>query len=179
MKKVTTLIIAFVVSFSFTSCQEQTLQDYLVASQEKPGFVTFDVPGGIFQIESDELSEASRNTLKTIKKVNIAGLMTKDSDAATIASEKEQLDKIFQNSEYKRLMRFTEKNIKMNLFYTGDKAAIDEVIIYGYNAEIGVGVARVLGEDMNISDIMRAMNDVKLDPSNLKLDQLSAIFSSK
>jgi hypothetical protein len=68
MKKVTSLIIAFVVSFSFTSFQEQTLQDYLVASQEKQGFVTFDVPGGIFQMESDEISEASRNTLKTIKK---------------------------------------------------------------------------------------------------------------
>jgi len=179
MKKVTTLIIAFVVSFSFTSCQEQTLQDYLVASQEKQGFVTFDVPGGIFQIESDEISEASRNTLKTIKKINIVGLLTKDSTADAIASEKEQLDKIFQKSEYKRLMRFTEKKMKVNLYYTGDQDAIDEVIVYGYGAEVGVGIARVLGEDMSISDIMAVMKDVKLDPSNLNLNQLSAIFSTK
>ena len=179
MKKVTTLIIAFVVSFSFTSCQEQTLQDYLVASQEKQGFVTFDVPGGIFQMESDEMSEASRNTLKTIKKINVVGLLTKDSNAAAVTTEKEQLDKIFQKPEYKRLMRFTEKNIKMNLFYTGDQDAIDEVILYGYSAEVGVGIARVLGEDMSISDIMAVMKDVKLDPSKLNLNQLSAIFSAK
>ena len=35
MKKITTLIVAFVVAFSFTSCNDDSLQGYLVESQEK------------------------------------------------------------------------------------------------------------------------------------------------
>ena len=67
MKKITTLIVAFILVFSFTSCKEESLQSYLVKSQEKSGFITFDVPASILQIKSDNVSEATKTTLKSIE----------------------------------------------------------------------------------------------------------------
>ena len=41
------------------------------------------------------------------------------------------------------------------------KDEIDEVIAYGYSPKMGVGLARILGDNMNPSDIMKMMNEVK------------------
>ncbi len=179
MKKITTLIIALVVSFSFTSCNEDSLQGYLVKSQEKSGFITFDVPASILQIKTDDVSEATKATLNTLKKINIVALPFNNDNGEAVKTEKALLDKIFKGSEYKSLMRFTEQGIKVNLLYTGNGDEIDEVIAYGYSSKFGVGIARILGDNMNPSDIMKMMNEVKFDSSGIDLKQFSAIFSEK
>ncbi len=179
MKKITTLVVALFVALSFTSCKEESLQGYLVKSQEKSGFITFDVPASVLQIKSDEVSEATKATLNTLKKINIVALPSNDSNSAEVAAEKAALDKIFKGKQYKSLMRFTEKNIKVNLLYAGNADEIDEVIAYGYSEKVGVGVARILGDNMNPSDIMKMMSEVKFDGSGVNLKQFSAIFSEK
>jgi len=73
-------------------------------------------------------------------------------------------------------MRFSENNMKISLYYTGDPDAIDELIAYGYGAKQGVGVARILGENMNPSKIMQMVNDVKLDGSGVNLDQFKFLL---
>jgi hypothetical protein len=179
MKKITTLIVAFIVAFSFTSCNEESLQGYLVKSQEKTGFITFDVPASILQIKSDDVSDATKATLSTLKKINIVALPASSDNADAVKAEKALLDKIFKGDKYKSLMRFTEKNIKVNLFYTGNADEINEVIAFGYSSKVGVGIARILGDKMNPSDIMKMMSEVKLDAGGIDLKQFSAIFSAK
>lgn len=179
MKKITTLIVALFLAFSFTSCQEESLQGYLVKSQEKSGFITFDVPASILQIKSDEVSEATKATLNTLKKINVVALPANNSNSDEVTAEKAALDKIFKGDQYKSLMRFTHSNIKVNLLYVGNDNEIDEVIAYGYSSEMGVGIARILGDNMNPSDIMKMMNEVKFDGSGVDLKQFSAIFSGK
>ena len=78
MKKITTLIVAFILAFSFTSCKDESLQGYLVKSQEKSGFITFDVPASILQIKSDDVSADTKATLNTIKKINVVAMPFKD-----------------------------------------------------------------------------------------------------
>ncbi|MFT4576569.1 MAG: hypothetical protein ACI9SI_001497 [Polaribacter sp.] len=179
MKKITTLIAAFVMTFSFTSCNEDSLQGYLVKSQDKSGFITFDVPASILQIKSEDVSAETKATLKTLKKINIVALPFNNDNGTAVEAERAQLEKIFKNDDYKSLMRFTEKNIKINLFYTGNGDEIDEVIAFGYAADKGVGIARILGDNMNPSHIMKMMNEVKLDSNAIGLEQFSAIFSAK
>tara|TARA_R110001592_G_scaffold363367_1_gene685282 strand:- start:10181 stop:10711 length:531 start_codon:yes stop_codon:yes gene_type:complete len=175
MKKITTLIVAFILAFSFTSCNDESLQSYLVKSQEKSGFITFDVPASILQVKSDNVSNETRETLKSIKKINVVAMLFKD-NATKIGAEKAQLVKILKGKEYKSIMRFTEKNMKVSLYYTGDADAIDEIIAFGYGAKQGVGVARILGDNMNPSKIMKMMNDVKLDSEGMNLDQFKVLF---
>lgn len=175
MKKITTVLIAFTLAFSFTSCNEESLQSYLVKSQEKSGFITFDVPASILQLKSDDVSEETKATLNSIKKINVVAMPFKD-NANEVEAEKAQLDKILKGKEYKSIMRFTEKNMKVSLYYTGEGDAIDELIAFGYGAEQGVGIARVLGENMNPSDIMKMMNDVKFDADGFNLDQFKMLL---
>jgi len=175
MKKITTLIVAFILVFSFTSCKEESLQSYLVKSQEKSGFITFDVPASILQIKSDNVSEATKTTLKSIKKINVVAIPFKE-NATEVEAEKAQLDKILKGKEYKSLMRFTEKNMKISLYYTGESDAIDELIAFGYGAKQGVGVARILGDNMNPSNIMKMINEVKFDADGITLDQFKVLF---
>jgi hypothetical protein len=179
MKKITTILVAFILAFSFTSCKEESLQGYLVKSQEKSGFITFDVPASILQIKSDDVSAATKATLNTLKKINVVALPVNDGNSAEIAAEKAQLDKIFKGTAYKSLMRFTHSGIKINLMYTGNGDEIDEVIAYGYSDKMGVGIARILGDNMNPSDIMKMMNEVRLDAGNMNLSQFGAIFNQQ
>ena len=176
MKKITTLIVAFVVAFSFTSCNDDSLQGYLVESQEKDGFITFDVPASILQIKSDDVSEATKATLKTLKKINIVALPFSADNSDAIKSEKTALDKIFKGAAYKSLMRFNHEDIKIQLYYTGNGDEIDEVIAYAYAASKGVGVARILGDNMNPSDVMKMMNEVKFNSKGVNFNQLSSLF---
>ncbi len=179
MKKITTLIVAFLVAFSFTSCQDESLQAYLVKSQEKTGFITFDVPASILQVKSDDVSEATKATLKTLKKINVVALPANDSNTNEVAAEKAQLEKILKSDSYKSLIRFTQKGMKVRLYYSGNDDEIDEVVAFGYSDKYGVGIARILGDNMNPSDIMKMVNEVRLDTDKVNLQQFSGIFSEK
>jgi hypothetical protein len=178
MKKLTIILASIFLAFSFTSCNEESLQSYLVKSQEKKGYITFDVPASILQIKSDKVSEETKETLSSLKKINIVAMIFNDNSEELLA-EKTKIETILKNDDYNSLMRFTEKNIKVNLFYTGSGDTIDEVIAFGYAADKGVGIARILGDKMNPAKIMKMMNDIKLDSNGINLDQFSALFSAK
>ena len=90
--------------------------------------------------------------------------------------EKERLTKILSGDDYKNLMRMNARGMKVSVYYTGDSDSIDEVIAFGYSKEAGVGIARLLGEDMNPGMIMEMMQNIKIDPSNMKLGSLNAVF---
>ena len=106
MKKITTLIVALVVSFSFTTCNEDSLQGYLVKSQEKSGFITFDVPASLLQIKTDDVSEVTKATLNTLKKINIVALPFNNDNGAAVKAEKALLDKIFKDYKVKPKVKF-------------------------------------------------------------------------
>jgi hypothetical protein len=175
MKKITNILVAFILAFSFTSCNDDSLQSYLVKSQEKSGIITFDIPASVLQIKSDAMSDEAKATLNSIKKVNVVAMPLKD-NATEVEAERAQLVKILSGENYKSIMRFTEKNMKVSLYYTGDEDAIDEIIMFGYGAKQGVGVARILGDGMNPSKIVKMMGDLKFDASGINLDQFKFLL---
>ena len=101
-----------------------------------------------------------------------------DDNADAYQTEKAILKNIFtDNDDYKSLMTMKFKDMNVKLFYTGDTEAIDEVIVFGYGNKNGVGVARLLGENMNPTKIIEMMNSVKMDASNLQ--GISTIFKGR
>ena len=70
-------------------------------------------------------------------------------------------------------MKMNFEGMNVNLYYTGKTDSIDELILFGYSKEVGVGIARVLGEDMNLGNIMKMMEYIKLDPEMLNLKQFN------
>ena len=49
---------------------------------------------------------------------------------------------------------------KAALYFTGEEDAIDEIVAFGYDSERGMGVARILGKDMNPQKIMELIKSM-------------------
>jgi hypothetical protein len=175
MKKLTTVLSLIVITLLMTSCKNDSLQGYLVESQEKQGFITVDLPVSFLELKNQDVSDEVKQTVKSIKKINVVGLPYKNNEAA-YEVEKERLTKILSGEDYKSLMRMNAKGMKVNLYYTGDSDSIDEVIAFGYSKEAGVGIARLLGENMNPGMIIEMMKNVNIDPSNMSLSKFNAVF---
>lgn len=176
MKKITTVLTLVIMALMFSSCQQMSLQSYLVSAQEKQGFITFDAPTSFLQLKNEDVSKEVKETIASIKKINVVALPYKGNEDA-YETEKTEIKSILSNSKkYKSLMSMKMQGVNMKVYYTGDPESIDEVIAFGYNKEMGLGIARLLGENMNPSKIMSMMNDIKLDPSNLNLGNLNAAF---
>lgn len=175
MKKITTVLALFVLTL-FASCNnEESLQQYMVASQEKDGFMTIDIPINFIKPKSLDVPTDVQETIKSIKKVNLVAMPYQGNEEA-YAVEKEKLNKILKSDKYKSLMRMNAQGIKMNIYYTGSSDAIDEVIAFGYAKDKGVGVARILGENMDPSKIITMMNNITLDSDQLNLKSFNLAF---
>ena len=147
----------------------------MVASQEKDGFMTIDIPINFIKPKSLDVPTDVQETIKSIKKVNLVAMPYQGNEEA-YAVEKEKLNKILKSDKYKSLMRMNAQGIKMNIYYTGSSDAIDEVIAFGYAKDKGVGVARILGENMDPSKIITMMNNITLDSDQLNLKSFNLAF---
>ena len=67
-------------------------------------------------------------------------------------------------------------NVSIN--YLGDEDAIDEVVIFGSDNAKGFALVRVLGENMNPSDILKISQEIKLDGDSNQLQQLEGLMKS-
>jgi DNA-dependent RNA polymerase auxiliary subunit epsilon len=153
------------------------LQSYLVESSGKDGFYTGDLPVGSLLTAKADVSDEVKETIKSVKKINVVFLRKTDDNTADYEAEKAKLKNIFTSDEYKSLGSVKAKGMNVKVYYTGNTDSLDEVIAFGYSKEVGVGVARLLGQNMNPAKVIEMMNSVKMDASNL--ESFSTIFKGK
>lgn len=153
---------------------EESLQQYYVANQDNKDFVAFDVPASMFA-SSEALSPEQKVTMKTIKKINLLAIPKKTENLHMIEDERNKIAGILKNEKYQLLMRFGGGDTRMEMYYTGDEDAVDEIIVYGFDEERGMGLARVLGDDMNPGDILSLFRS--LEKGDLDMDGLKGITS--
>lgn len=171
--------IAFIAILSFVSCDNNpSLQKYYVDSKENNAFISVDLPANILQLKDENVSEDVKNTLETIKKVNFLALQLTETNEALYTSEKLKVNAILKNPKYKQLMRMNMGKGSVSVNYLGEEEAIDEIVIFGSDASKGFAVVRVIGENMNPSDIMKIAQEIKMDGDSAQLKQLGGLFSS-
>lgn len=155
---------------AFVSCaSEPSLQEYYVENQQDNKFIAVDVPTSMFT-NAEELDENQKATLKSVKKINLLALPVKE-NKEEYEAEKTKLSSILKDEKYQLLMKYGSNNRKAEIYFTGDEDAIDEIIVYGYDDAKGVGVARVLGEDMNpqkLMELMKSLQKGDVDVEGLK-----------
>lgn len=171
MKSIKILGVALAAA-TFVSCSnEPSLQEYYVENQQDNKFIALDVPTSMFT-NVQELDENQRATLESVKKINVLALPVKESKEEYEA-EKTKLSSILQDEKYQLLMKYGSNDRKAEIYFTGDEEAIDEIIVYGYDDTRGVGVARVLGDDMNPQKLMELMKS--LEKGDVDVDGLKGI----
>ncbi len=136
------------------SCDgNQSLQEYYVDNQGNSEFVAVDVPTSMFA-NTESLSQDQKETLKTVKKINILAMPKDVENQSKIEKEKAKISNILMDEKYQLLMKYGGGDSRVEVYFTGSDEAVDEIILYGEDKMKGMGIARVLGDKMNPSDIL-------------------------
>ena len=137
-----------------TSCNnEQSLQEYYVDSKENDAFIMLDVPTSLIAPATDKLSADQKKVVNSVKKVNLLAYSLKDTSFYN--KETAKLKKILKSDHYDELMKLGNSEQRMRIFIKGDEDAIDEVVVFAQDETKGFLVARVLGDNMNVADMVR------------------------
>ncbi|OSY89487.1 hypothetical protein WH52_02310 [Tenacibaculum holothuriorum] len=168
------------VMLTLISCNKPSLQKYIVDSQNDSKFVTVDFSASILPISMKEnASEEDKKAFESIRKVNIAFLPENKSTKEEVKAEEQKIKTILKDSEYKTLMKFNDKKGKATLYYSGDLEAINEIVGFVNIKGAGVGVGRLLGENMNPNALMKMMRSVNVNDDEGKLQQFKDIIGNK
>ncbi len=162
------------------ACQDgQSLQEYYVSNQENSDFMALDIPASMFA-NAESLQPEQQKTLESIKKINVLAIPTKPENKEIITAEKSAIAEILKDEKYQLLMKYGGGDARLEVYYTGDEEAVDEIIVYGFDENRGMGMARILGDDMNPSDILaliKSMEKGDLDLEGLK--GMTTLFTEK
>jgi len=163
----------------FISCnQQKTIQTYIVEKQDKPGFMSVDLPMSLIQLNTDKAPIEVKEAYGSIKKVNVLGLPYLNNNEAYEIEKKAILSILNNSTLYKNLMKMDMNGMRVSIYYNGDANDINEVIVFGYSKKIGVGVARVIGNHMNPTKITQMAEYLKIDPNQLNLQQFEQVLNS-
>ena len=163
----------------FISCnQQKTIQTYIVEKQDKPGFMSVDLPMSLIQLNTDKAPLEVKEACGSIKKVNVLGLPYLNNNEAYEIEKKAILSILNNSTLYKNLMKMDMNGMRISIYYNGDANDINEVIVFGYSKKIGVGVARVIGNHMNPTKITQMAEYLKIDPNQLNLQQFEQVLDS-
>ena len=163
----------------FISCnQQKTIQTYIVEKQDKPGFMSVDLPMSLIQLNTDKAPLEVKEAYGSIKKVNVLGLPYIKNDEGYEIEKKAILSILNNSTLYKNLMKMDMNGMRISIYYNGDANDINEVIVFGYSKKIGVGVARVIGNHMNPTKITQMAEYLKIDPNQLNLQQFEQVLNS-
>lgn len=172
--KIQKLFIAFFVLVSLASCSNKpSLQKYFVEHEAKDNFTIVDIPKGILKIDESKLNEKQKRGYESIKKINLLAYPLTTGDVVTYKAEKEVIKNLLKDEEYTSLMRMSSSGGKVWIKSLGNnnEKTVDEMIIFGYKDDLGLGIARVLGDNMRSEDLFKlyeAMDQASVDDSQIK-----------
>ena len=166
--------IAIVMSLFLYGCNsEPTLQKYFVENTENKNFIALDVSPEILNVDKTKLSIAQTDALKSFDKMNILAFKLTDKNKAEFEAERAKVDLILKDKKYQQLMKFGSGKEGASISFVGSDDHIDEFVLYANKKENGFAVVRVLGKDMNPTNIMTMLSVLK--QSNIDLEQLKPL----
>lgn len=162
--------------FTVTSCSsdKKSLQEYYVDNQENNDFVLVDVPASLISGSSAFLTKEQNEVLETIRKINIMAYPIKDATSINYQGEKTKLMSILAGDDYEELMKANSDEGSIRLYFKGEEEAIDEVIFFGAEDSKGFILARLLGDDMNISNMVKLAQS--METSDIDVSQFEGIM---
>lgn len=161
-------------SWLFVSCNsEPSLQKYFVEHMDDKNFVALDVSSSILNIDKTKLSEEQRQALQSFDKMNIIAFKLNEKNKGQFEIERAKLDTILKDEKYQQLMKFGSGKEGASISFIGTDEHIDEFVLFANRKENGFAVVRVLGKDMNPTNIMNMVGI--LQKSNIDLEQLKPL----
>ena len=165
--------------FSVLGCsQKLTLQTYFVNNQEAQGFMTVDIPMSFLNPDEIQLSDVQKEAVDSIDKLNMLAYSLKDGTNEEFKAELTKVKTILKAEKYNDLMRGGNPNDgKLYIKYIGEDSEIDELIIFGFTSENGFAIVRVLGNNMELSKIMKLESVIdQFDTENANIENFMSFL---
>ncbi|WP_296312130.1 DUF4252 domain-containing protein [Winogradskyella sp. UBA3174] len=165
------MVVLFLVT-AFTSCnQGPTLQTYYVDNELKPGFMSFDAPTSLINVEDVEMTDEQREAYKSVDKLNVLAYTLGESNMPEYLLELEKIKLILKDPKYEELMRGgSGADGKFVIKFLGDIESVDELIVFGNSKDNGFLIARILGDNMNAAKLISlstVLKDFEYEDSQL------------
>jgi hypothetical protein len=156
------------------SCNsEPTLQKYFVENTENKNFIAMDVSSSILNVDETKLSVKQNAALESFDKMNVLAFKLDDKNKAQFEIERAKIDNILKDPKYQQLMKFGSGKESASISYVGSDDNIEEFVLFANRKETGFAVVRVLGKDMNPTNIMTMLSVLK--ESKIDLEQLKPL----
>ena len=166
--------LALLLSLFLVSCNsEPTLQKYFVENTENKNFIALDVSPNILNVDKTKLSIAQSDALKSFDKMNVLAFKLNDTNKAEFEIERAKVNLILNDKKYQQLMKFGCGKEGASVSFVGTDDHIEEFVFFANKKETGFAVVRILGKDMNPTNIMTMMS--VLQQSNIDLEQLKPL----
>jgi hypothetical protein len=172
--KIILFIITLLISLVFGSCNsEPTLQKYFVENTENKDFIALDISSNIVDIDKSKLTVAQSEALHSFDKINVLAFKLNDKNKSQFESERVKVNLILKDPKYQQLMKFGSGKQGASVSYVGTDDHINEFVFFANKNDAGFAVVRVLGKDMNPTNIMNMISVLK--ESKIDLEQLKPL----
>ena len=166
MKKLRTVFLVYLILF-LVSWKKESLQNYLFECENRKEVTSLNIPISIIELAENNLNAEEKAIYKTIRKVNFTGFLAEKIDESTYEIEKNRVKKILGSSSYKKLIGFNDNGNSFSFYRIANSDTIDEIIVFGYGKEQGIGIARILGDDMKPEKIISLLKSSKINFDSL------------
>ena len=166
------LILLAFVALGLISCNNgASLEEYYIEHKENPDFVTLDVPTSLITPDSKNLTPEQYRVLQTVKKINILALPLNSKTQSIYEHESLNVKEMLNHDNFQELMTFGKPSQRMQLFFKGDEDAIDEVVVFARDDSKGFMLARLLGDNMNVGDMVKFAQTIGKSKDSLDISQ--------
>ena len=170
------ILLTFIAAAFLIGCSNGvSLQRYFVDNQETKNFISQDVPLSMITIDKSEFTEEQKEAYNSVSKLNFLGYKVDENNADALKAEIKTVKTILSDAKYKDLMEFNDKGNKIVVKYIGTDDEADAVVVFGSSKELGFGVVRVLGNNMNPEKMVTLMN--AMQKANVDENQLQDIMN--
>lgn len=111
--------------------------------------------------------------LKSFDKMNILAFKLDATNKAQFEIERAKVNSILKDVKYQQLMKFGSGKEGASVSFVGTDDHIEEFVLFANKKENGFAVVRVLGKDMNPTNIMTLIS--VLQQSNIDMEQLKPL----
>lgn len=156
------LSLLVVLSALFFSCDSQpTLQGYYVDNQETPNFLSIDIPPSIIGLDESTLTSEQKKAFESVKRLNFLGYKMDVNNMDAYNAELAKVKTILNDSRYEDLIEVNDRAGKFIGKSLGNDETMDEFVLFVSNNDVGFGIVRVLGDDMDPAQIVTLVDAVK------------------
>jgi hypothetical protein len=154
------------------SCEQKpTLQKYFVEKSETKNFSTLDIGKSIIKTDKLKLTPDETKALESVDKLNLLIFKSTKDNAKAYDTEKVNIKAVLQEDNYDELMKVSLGGGGMSVSTKGEGEHIEEFVLFLHNKDTGMGVLRVLGDDMTPNNVMTLVGLIQkggMDSAQLK-----------